>query len=64
MCQAWLHLRGARYTPPSFTQRGLYGRVRHPLMAGFVIIFWASPAARTRPATGMVSSWLLEKFVT
>ena len=41
--QAWLHLRGPRYTPPPFTQRGLYGRIRHPLMAGFVIVFWASP---------------------
>jgi protein-S-isoprenylcysteine O-methyltransferase Ste14 len=41
--QAWLHLRGARYTPPPFTQRGLYRRIRHPLMAGFVIVFWAAP---------------------
>ena len=41
--QAWLHLRGHRYTPPPFTRRGLYGRIRHPLMAGFVIVFWASP---------------------
>lgn len=41
--QAWLHLRGARYTPPPFTQRGLYRRIRHPLMAGFVIVFWATP---------------------
>ena len=41
--QAWLHLRGDRYTPPPFTQRGLYRRIRHPLMAGFVIAFWAAP---------------------
>lgn len=41
--QAWLHLRGTGYTPPAFTQRGLYRRVRHPLMAGFVIVFWAAP---------------------
>ena len=41
--QARLHLRGTGYTPPAFTQRGLYRRVRHPLMTGFLIVFWAAP---------------------
>jgi protein-S-isoprenylcysteine O-methyltransferase Ste14 len=41
--QAWLHRRHVRYSAPPFTERGLYRRVRHPLMAGFVIIFWAAP---------------------
>jgi methanethiol S-methyltransferase len=41
--QAWLHARGARYSPVPFTQRGLYRRIRHPLMAGFVIVFWSAP---------------------
>jgi protein-S-isoprenylcysteine O-methyltransferase Ste14 len=41
--QARLHARGASYSPPPFTERGLYCRIRHPLMAGFVILFWASP---------------------
>jgi protein-S-isoprenylcysteine O-methyltransferase Ste14 len=41
--QAWLHARGARYQPPPFTERGLYRRIRHPLMAGFVVLFWAAP---------------------
>src|SRR5215510_12838879 len=41
--QAYLHARGAAYRPPPFTERALYGRVRHPLMAGFVIVFWAAP---------------------
>ena len=41
--QAWLHARGARYSPPPFTQLGVYGRIRHPLMAGFVVIFWSAP---------------------
>jgi protein-S-isoprenylcysteine O-methyltransferase Ste14 len=41
--QAWLHARGTRYSPPPFTERGLYARIRHPLMAGFVVIFWAAP---------------------
>ena len=42
--QAWLHARRVRYSPPPFTERGLYGRIRHPLMAGFVVIFWSAPA--------------------
>src|SRR5262249_30189685 len=41
--QAWLHARHAGYSPPPFTERGLYRRIRHPLMAGFLIVFWAAP---------------------
>ena len=41
--QAWLHARRVRYSPPPFTERGLYGRIRHPLMAGFVVVFWSAP---------------------
>ena len=41
--QAWLHARRVRYSPPPFTDRGLYKLLRHPLMAGFVVIFWAAP---------------------
>ena len=41
--QAYLHARRASYRPPPFTERGLYRRIRHPLMAGFVVIFWAAP---------------------
>lgn len=41
--QAWLNARRVRYSPPPFTERGLYRRIRHPLMAGFVVIFWAAP---------------------
>ena len=41
--QAWLHARRARYSPPPFTERGMYGRIRHPLMTGFVVIFWSAP---------------------
>jgi protein-S-isoprenylcysteine O-methyltransferase Ste14 len=41
--QAWLHARRVRYSPPAFTERGLYGRIRHPLMTGFVIVFWSAP---------------------
>jgi methanethiol S-methyltransferase len=41
--QAWLHARHIRYRPPPFTERGLYRHIRHPLMAGFVVIFWSTP---------------------
>ena len=42
--QAWLHARRARYSPPPFTEHGPYGRIRHPLMAAFVVVFWSAPA--------------------
>jgi methanethiol S-methyltransferase len=42
--QAYLRVRGLDYTPVSFTQRALYKVVRHPLMLGFVIAFWATPS--------------------
>jgi protein-S-isoprenylcysteine O-methyltransferase Ste14 len=41
--QAWQHARRAAYSPPPFTERGLYRRIRHPLMAGFLLIFWSAP---------------------
>jgi protein-S-isoprenylcysteine O-methyltransferase Ste14 len=41
--QAYLNARHGTYTPPAFSRRGLYRVVRHPLMAGFVIVFWAAP---------------------
>jgi protein-S-isoprenylcysteine O-methyltransferase Ste14 len=41
--QAWVRARGAGYRPVPFTERGLYRRIRHPLMTGFVIVFWAAP---------------------
>ena len=41
--QAYLHARGLAYQPPRFAERGLYRYVRHPLMAGFLVVFWAAP---------------------
>ncbi len=41
--QAWLYARGVPYASPPFTERGLYHRIRHPLMAGFLVIFWSAP---------------------
>jgi protein-S-isoprenylcysteine O-methyltransferase Ste14 len=41
--QAYQHARRAPYWPPPFTERGLYRLVRHPLMSGFLVVFWAAP---------------------
>jgi protein-S-isoprenylcysteine O-methyltransferase Ste14 len=41
--QVYLRLRGLEYTPLGFTQRAFYNFVRHPIMLGFVIAFWATP---------------------
>lgn len=34
---------GAAYQHPPFMTRGLYALVRHPIMLGFIIAFWAAP---------------------
>jgi methanethiol S-methyltransferase len=34
---------GRPYEPPSFTTRWLYSFVRHPLMTGLIVAFWATP---------------------
>jgi len=34
---------GAAYQHPPFMTRGLYAFVRHPIMLGFLIAFWAAP---------------------
>ncbi len=41
--QVWLYLKGREYTPLEFQEPGLYKYVRHPIMLGFVIAFWATP---------------------
>ena len=41
--QVWLNFKGAPYTPVPFKIRGLYKLVRHPLMTGFFLAFWATP---------------------
>lgn len=41
--QAWLYFQGRPYTHRPFAERSLYRRVRHPLMLGFLIAFWATP---------------------
>lgn len=41
--QAWSYFRGRAHTPRGFAERSLYKHVRHPLMLGFLIAFWATP---------------------
>jgi protein-S-isoprenylcysteine O-methyltransferase Ste14 len=42
--QTWAHMQGRESTDPRFQTRWLYRYVRHPLMLGFIIAFWATPA--------------------
>ncbi len=41
--QVFLYAAGAPYSPPPFLTTALYRVVRHPIMLGFVIAFWATP---------------------
>jgi protein-S-isoprenylcysteine O-methyltransferase Ste14 len=41
--QVVLHFTGQPYTSPSFRTPWLYRVVRHPIMLGFLIAFWATP---------------------
>lgn len=41
--QVYENLRGVDSRPPGFNVRFLYGVVRHPIMLGFIIAFWAIP---------------------
>lgn len=41
--QAWLHARGRAYCAPGYVERFFYRIVRHPIMLGFIVAFWATP---------------------
>ena len=41
--QVYLRLRNAEYTQVPFKTNALYKFVRHPIMLGFLIAFWATP---------------------
>lgn len=41
--QVYLNLRGEELKHVEFKTSGLYKFIRHPVMAGFIIAFWATP---------------------
>jgi protein-S-isoprenylcysteine O-methyltransferase Ste14 len=41
--KSWLYFTGRDYSPPPFRTPLAYRYVRHPIMLGFVIAFWAAP---------------------
>jgi len=41
--QVYLHASGRPYTPVGFRVPGFYRYVRHPIMLGFIVAFWAAP---------------------
>ncbi|MDP3332288.1 MAG: NnrU family protein [Methylococcaceae bacterium] len=41
--QVLLHLTGKEYHHLEFSTPGLYRYVRHPIMSGFLVAFWATP---------------------
>jgi len=41
--QVWSHAGGHEIPPPVFRTPGFYRFVRHPIYAGFVLAFWATP---------------------
>ena len=41
--QVYLYASGRAYTPAGFKAPGFYRYVRHPIMLGFLLAFWAAP---------------------
>ncbi len=41
--QVWLYFNKIEYTAVKFKETALYRSMRHPLMFGFIIAFWATP---------------------
>jgi len=41
--QSWLYFVKRSYTKVNFTERFLYSSIRHPMMLGILIAFWAIP---------------------
>lgn len=58
--QIWFNLRGLDYTPLRFSTPGPYRYVRHPLYAGWLMAFWATP---TMTAAHLVFSVLTTVYI-
>lgn len=43
LAQVWNRMLGRKAPEPVFQTGWLYGRVRHPLMLGFIVAFWTGP---------------------
>jgi protein-S-isoprenylcysteine O-methyltransferase Ste14 len=41
--QVWFHLCGREYAPLAFRTPGFYRYIRHPLYAGWFMVFWSTP---------------------
>ena len=41
--QVWLQFRGKPYTDVKFVKRSFYKYIRHPLLFGFLVLFWFTP---------------------
>jgi methanethiol S-methyltransferase len=55
------HAFGRPTEPAQFTERSLYRVVRHPLMLGFLIAFWAAPVMSPGRLlfAGVITAWVL-----
>lgn len=45
--QVWDRIRDRAHVPAPFTVRFLYGRIRHPISLGWLMVFWATPHMTT-----------------
>lgn len=59
--QVFLYLRGQEYTPVAFQTRFFYNSIRHPLLLGFMIAFWATPTMTVGHLlfAGVTTVWML-----
>lgn len=59
--QAWFHATGRTAPEPEFMVRSLYRHVRHPLMAGLLLMFWSTPTMTVGHLffTGVLTSYIL-----
>jgi protein-S-isoprenylcysteine O-methyltransferase Ste14 len=55
------HAFGWSTEPGQFTERSLYRHVRHPLMLGFLVAFWAAPVMSPGRLlfAGVITAWVL-----